>query len=91
MSENKAPLSDAEAAAYLDTLDHLYGRLPSIESRAVTLLADARSVGDDEAVARIEAVLSRLRRRLGYGSETSSGPFAVGWLPAWAAAGRRRG
>lgn len=90
MSEDRAPLTDAETAAYLDTLDHLYGRLPSIESRAETLLADARSVGDDEAVARIEAVLNRLRERFGYG-ETSPGRSGAVWLPAWAAAGRRRG
>ena len=90
MSEDRAPLTDAETAAYLDTLDHLYGHLPSIESRAETLLADARSVGDDEAVARIEAVLNRLRRRFGYG-EASPGPSNAFWLPAWATAGRRRG
>jgi hypothetical protein len=91
MSDNRLPLTDAEAAAYLDTLDHLYGRLPSIESRAETLLADARSVGDDEAVVRIEAVLNRLRRRFGAGLETSRRRFGAGWLPAWATSGRRRG
>jgi hypothetical protein len=91
MSDDRAPLTDAEAAAYLETLDQLYGRLPSIESRAETLLADARSVGDDEAAARIEAVLSRLRRRFGPGSEASPAPFGAGWLPAWATPGRRRG
>ena len=91
MSNDRAPLTDAEAAAYLDTLDHLYGQLPSIESRAETLLADARSVGDDEAVARIEAVLNRLRRRFEDGSEARRGPFGVAWLPVWATAGRRRG
>jgi hypothetical protein len=90
MSEDRPPLTDAETAAYLDTLDHLYGRLPSIESRAETLLADARSVGDDQAVARIEAVLNRLRERFGHGSEKSRARSGV-WLPAWAAAGRRRG
>jgi hypothetical protein len=90
MGDNR-PLTDAEAAAFLDTLDHLYGRLPSIESRAETLLADARSVGDDEAVARIEAVLSRLRRRFGSGVDTRPRRFGIGRLPAWAAAGRRRG
>jgi len=91
MSEDRAPLTDAETAAYLDTLDHLYGRLPPIESRAETLLADARSVGDDEAAARIEAMLNRLRKRFGYGLETSPGRSGAVWLPAWAAAGRRRG
>ena len=91
MSDDRPPLTDAEVAAYLDTLDHLYGRLPSIESRAETLLADVRSVGDDEAVARIEAVLRRLRRRFGNRLETAPDPFGAGWLPAWAAAGRRRG
>ena len=89
MSEDRAPLTDAEAAAYVDALDHLYGRLSSIESRAETLLADARSVGDDEAVARIEALLNRLRRR--FGLETSLSPAGAFWLPAWATAGRRRG
>ena len=89
MSDNR-PLTDAEAAAFLDTLDHLYGRLPSIESRAETLLADARSVGDDEAVARIEAVLNRLRRRFGSAVETSPRRLGIDRLPAWAAAGGRR-
>ena len=91
MSEDTQPLTDTEVAAYLDTLDQLYGRLPSIESRAETLLADARSVGDDEAVARIEAALSRLRRRFRPGSEASPAPFGAGSLPAWATPGRRRG
>ena len=91
MSDARPPLTDAERAVYLDTLDHLYGRLASIESRAETLLADARSVGDDEAVARIEAVLNRLRRPFGNGSETSPGPVGLVLLPAWATAGRRRG
>ena len=90
MSDDR-PLTDAEVAAYLDTLDHLYGQLPSIESRAETLLSDARSVGDAEAVARIEAVLNRLRRRFLREVETSPGPSGAVWLPAWATAGRRRG
>jgi hypothetical protein len=54
------PMTDAEAAAYLETIDHLYGQLRSIESRAETVLAAARSAGDDEAVARVQAILDRL-------------------------------
>jgi hypothetical protein len=64
MSNDRPPMTDAEAAAYVDSLDRLYGRLQSIDSRAETLLADARSLGDEEAVARIEAILSRLSERL---------------------------
>ena len=54
------PMTDAEEVAYLETLDHLYGRLPPIESRAETVLADARSAGDEQAVARVEAIIDRL-------------------------------
>jgi hypothetical protein len=54
------PMTDAEAVAYLETLDHLYGRLPPLESRAETLLAVARSAGDAQAVARVEAIIDRL-------------------------------
>jgi hypothetical protein len=54
------PMTDAEAAAYLETIDHLYGRLRAIESRAENVLAAARAVGDDEAVARVEAIIDRL-------------------------------
>jgi len=57
---SERPMTDAEAAAYLETIDHLYGRLRSIESRAETVLAAARSAGDDEAIARVEAILDRL-------------------------------
>ena len=65
MSDDRRPMTDSEAVAYLETLDHLYGKLRSIESRAETVLAVARSVGDEEAVARIEAMLNRLDEGLG--------------------------
>ena len=54
------PMTDAEAVAYLETLDHLYGRLPPIESRAESVLAVARSAGDEQAVTRVEAIIDRL-------------------------------
>ena len=54
------PMTDTEAVAYLETLDHLYGELPPIESRAETVLAVARSAGDKQAVARVEAIIDRL-------------------------------
>jgi len=60
MTNDRSPLTDAEAAAYRETLDHLYGRLRPIESRAETVLAVARSVGNEEAVARVEAIIGRL-------------------------------
>jgi hypothetical protein len=60
MSDDKPPMTDAEAATYLETLDHLYGLPSPIESRAATVLAVARLVGDEEAVARVEAILTRL-------------------------------
>jgi len=60
MSDDRPPLTDAESATYLETLDHLYGRLRPIESRAETVLAAARSVGDAGAVTRVEAILDRL-------------------------------
>jgi hypothetical protein len=65
MNDDRPPMTDPEAAAYLETLDHLYGQLDAIESRAETLLAVARSVGDEEAVTRIEALLNRLGERVG--------------------------
>lgn len=60
MSDDRPPLTDAEAATYLETLDQLYGRLRAMESRAETVLATARSVGDAGAVTRVEAILHRL-------------------------------
>lgn len=54
------PMTDGEAVVYLETLDHLYGRLPPIESRAERVLAVARSAGDEQAVARVEAIIDRL-------------------------------
>ena len=73
------PMTDPEAVAYLETLDHLYGRLRPIESRAETVLEVARSAGDEQAVARVEAILTRLGEGL---PPTRHNRAAARWQPS---------